>query len=78
MKTAVSIPDPVFAKADRYARRVKKSRSRIFSDALREYLARHSPDEVTEAMDQALEAIDAPQDQFVTEASKRILRQVEW
>lgn len=78
MKTAVSIPDPVFAKADRYARRVKKSRSRIFSDALREYLARHSPDEVTEAMDQALEAIDAPQDQFVSEVSKRILRQVEW
>jgi len=78
MKTAVSIPDPVFAKADRYARRVKKSRSRIFSEALREYLARHSPDEVTETMDQALAAIDEPHDQFVTQASERILRQVEW
>ena len=78
MKTAVSIPDPIFAKADRYARRVKKSRSRVFSEALREYLARHSPDEVTEAMDQALEALDEPRDQFVAKASEQILRHVEW
>ena len=78
MKTAVSIPDPVFAKADRYARLVKKSRSQIFSEALREYLARHSPDEVTEAMDQALDAIEEQRDPFVAKAGERILRQAEW
>ena len=78
MKTAVSIPDPVFHQAERYARRVKKSRSRIVSDALREYLARHSPDEVTEAMDRALALIDEPTDAFVDAAAHRVLTQVEW
>jgi len=47
MKTAVSIPDEVFESAERLARRTKKSRSQVFSDALREYVARHAPDEVT-------------------------------
>ena len=36
MKTAVSIPDDVFESAERLARRTKKSRSRLFSDALRD------------------------------------------
>lgn len=78
MKTAVSIPDTVFARTERFARRMKKSRSRIVSDALQEYLARHSPDEVTEAMDRALSLIDEPSDAFVASAARRTLEQVEW
>jgi len=78
MKTAVSIPDKVFARTERFARRVKKTRSRIVSDALREYLARHSPDEVTEAMNQALADIEVPSDPFIASAAKRRLEQVEW
>ena len=38
---AVSIPDDVFEGAERLARRTNRSRSRLFSDALKEYLARH-------------------------------------
>lgn len=53
MKTAISIPDEVFEGAERLARRTKKSRSQLFSDALKEYLARHAPDEITEAMNRA-------------------------
>jgi metal-responsive CopG/Arc/MetJ family transcriptional regulator len=48
MKAAVSIPDEVLAKAERLARRSKRSRSELFSAALSEYVARHAPDEVTE------------------------------
>jgi metal-responsive CopG/Arc/MetJ family transcriptional regulator len=50
MKTAVSIPEDVFKGAERLARKTKRSRSRLFSDALKGYLARHTPDSVTEAM----------------------------
>ncbi len=42
MKTAISIPDDVFKVAERLARRTKKSRSQLFSDAVREYVARHA------------------------------------
>lgn len=78
MKTAVSIPDDVFEKAERFARRAKRSRSEVFSAALREYIARHSPDEVTVAINQALENIDEQKDEFVGAAARRVLEKNEW
>jgi metal-responsive CopG/Arc/MetJ family transcriptional regulator len=78
MKTAVSIPDDVFEGAERLARRTKKSRSRLFSDALKEYLARHTPDEITEAMNQAYAAVGDVKDPFVSSAAKRALGRSEW
>jgi metal-responsive CopG/Arc/MetJ family transcriptional regulator len=78
MKTAISIPDDLFEGAERLARRTKKSRSRLFRDALKEYLARHSPDQVTEAMNNALAEIGAGEDGFVSTAARRILEQSEW
>jgi metal-responsive CopG/Arc/MetJ family transcriptional regulator len=82
MKTAVSIPDDVFEGAERLARRTNRSRSRLFSDAIREYLARHTPDKVTEAMNRALAQIGAPEgegkDSFVASASRAVLERTEW
>ena len=78
MKTAISISDSVFAQTDRFARRVKKSRSKVVSEALQEYLARHSPDEVTEAMNRAMDTISDASEPLVNGASRRVLRQVEW
>jgi len=78
MKTAVSIPDELFEGAERLARRTKKSRSRVFREALQEYLARHSPEEVTEAMNKALAEIGDQRDPFVAAAARRILERVEW
>lgn len=78
MKTAVSIPDDVFEKVERFARRAKRSRSEVFSAALNEYMMRHAPDEVTDAIDRALAEIDDPSDEFVAEAGRRILEKSEW
>lgn len=80
MKTAVSIPDEVFDKAERLARGAGRSRSEVYSAALIEYVARHSPDEVTDAMDRVCEKVDADaqRDAFVTAAARRILEHTEW
>lgn len=82
MKTAVSIPDDVFEKAERLARRVRRSRSAVFSAALREYVARHAPEEVTEAMDRVCGAIDGESDGesdgFHALAARRVLERTEW
>jgi predicted transcriptional regulator len=78
MKTAVSIPEDVFQGAERLARKTKRSRSRLFSDALREYLARHTPDSVTEAMNRACSELGAAKDQFVSSAARRVLERSEW
>jgi metal-responsive CopG/Arc/MetJ family transcriptional regulator len=78
MKTAVSIPDDVFVQAERLARRMKKSRSQLFSNALAEYIARHSPDEITEAMNTVCADLHAEPDPFSIAASRRILERSEW
>ncbi|MBI2822155.1 MAG: hypothetical protein HYX74_08010 [Acidobacteria bacterium] len=78
MKTAVSIPDGIFKEAERFARRTKKSRSELYSRALSEYLARHTPDQVTEAMDQICAEVGSQLDEFVSAASRRMLERTEW
>ena len=78
MKTAVSIPDEVFEKVERLARRARRSRSEVFSAALREYVARHAPDEVTEAIDRVCAAVNDEPDAFVTAAARRALERIEW
>ncbi len=78
MKTAVSIPDAVFEEAERLARRTQRSRSDVYKSALAEYVARHAPDRVTEAMNRALAEINEPPDQFARAVSRRVLRRSEW
>jgi hypothetical protein len=78
MKTAISLPNDVFEKAEQLARKAGKSRSQIYCEALREYVARHSPDEVTELLNRAMEQLGQTEDRFVTLASARTLARVEW
>jgi metal-responsive CopG/Arc/MetJ family transcriptional regulator len=78
MKTAISIPDDLFDDAERLARVLKKSRSRLYGDAVREYVARHSADQITEAMDQALEAMTSSDSDFATSAARRALERSDW
>ncbi len=78
MKTAVSIPDEVFEDAERLAKRLKKSRSEVYSLALSEYVARHGTDRVTESMDKAMDGIGVELDPFVTAASRHRLEETEW
>ena len=78
MKTAVSIPDEVFRGAERIARRTRRSRSEIYAEALREYVARHEPDLVTEAMNRVCEEVGGGGDEFVASASRLILERTNW
>lgn len=78
MKTAVSLPDELFEQANRHARRVGKSRSQLFREALKDYLARHAPDEVTEAIDRVVAEVGAPDHDFRRTAVRLVLERVDW
>lgn len=78
MKTAISIPDDLFEDAERLARTLNKSRSRLYGDAVREYVARHSADQVTQALDQVLETVAPTESCFATTAASRILERSDW
>jgi predicted transcriptional regulator len=78
MKTAISVPDEVFRAAERHARRTRKSRSQLYVEALSEYLARHAPEEVTEAMNRVVDHLPPGPDPFVSAAARRLLERAEW
>ena len=78
MKTAVSIPDEVFEQADRLAKQLKTSRSHLYSRALKEFLSRHAPDEVTDAMNRVVDEVGAEPREVRTRAARRLLSKVEW
>ncbi len=78
MKTAISIPDPVFCATERLAHEMKQSRSEVYSLALAEYVARHAPEYVTEAMDRVCAEVGEEGDKFVASASRRVLERNEW
>ena len=78
MKTAISIPDKIFRDAERLSRRLKKSRSQIYAEAVTEYIARHDPEPVTEAMNRVCEAMVDYPDPAISGAARRTLEDVEW
>jgi metal-responsive CopG/Arc/MetJ family transcriptional regulator len=52
MKTAISIPDAIFSRADKFARRRKITRSALFTAAVDEYVQRHRGEDVTRQLNE--------------------------
>jgi metal-responsive CopG/Arc/MetJ family transcriptional regulator len=78
MKTAISVPDEVFEEAERLSARLAKSRSQLFTDAMREYLARHDPVSVTERLNEVVDDLSPTEDRFVTATARSVLERVAW
>ena len=77
MKTAVSIPDHIFERAERLASQGRRSRSEVYAAALDEYLMRHAQDEVTDAMNRVCGEVGGD-DAFLAAAGRRVLADTEW
>ena len=74
------IGDALFRQAEHLARRQQKSRSRLYAEAISEYLRRRDPDEVTAAIDSALDTLEpsGKPDAFLTASVRRALRRFPW
>jgi predicted transcriptional regulator len=78
MKTAVSIPDELFRRADELARRLGKSRSEVYREALADYVARRDPGAVTRALNEIADELTGEDDAFVAAAARQTLERSEW
>lgn len=76
MKTAISIPDEVFRRAERLAKKRKVSRSQLYTSALVQMLDAEPKDELTRAYDSAF--ADDTSDPFTHEAARAVLAGIEW
>jgi len=52
LKTAISLPDPLFQAAERLAKRMGITRSELFQRAVQAFLRQHNDEGVTEALNQ--------------------------
>ena len=78
MKVAVSIPDKVFVEAEALAKRLKSSRSEIYSRALGEFIGHHAPDRVTDLINDVVRDVGLEPDAFSVAAGRRVLKKTEW
>jgi metal-responsive CopG/Arc/MetJ family transcriptional regulator len=78
MKTAISLPDPLFERAERMAALASMSRSQLFAQALSEYLDRHEPDAITQAFNAVYENEPSELDPIVMQMQILSLPREEW
>jgi metal-responsive CopG/Arc/MetJ family transcriptional regulator len=78
MKTAISIPDPVFNEAERLGKRLNISRSQLYAKAVENYIAQNRKLGITEVLDHVY-ADEASELDKVTQALQvRSLPQNNW
>jgi hypothetical protein len=78
MKPKSSLPRPLEMKVARVARRLRKPARRVLVEAIDEYVARHDPAAITEAMNRVADAIDTRPDPDLAAAARSILEKTEW
>ena len=75
MKVAVSIPDALFHRADRLARRRKVSRSQLYAVALEKLVDLDDDSEITRGLDAVYSAQDSRLDAGLIAAHAEALRE---
>jgi len=78
MKTAVSLPDELFRRAEDLARRLGKSRSQVYREALAEYVSRREPLSVTNTLNELVDEVGLRADPWLAEAGRQALERSEW
>ena len=78
MKIAISIPDPLFEDAEYLARQMGKSRSRLYADAIAEYVEEYRSDAITEKLNEVYGDTDSNLDPAFMAAQLEILEDEDW
>jgi metal-responsive CopG/Arc/MetJ family transcriptional regulator len=78
MKTAISVDTNLFERAEKYAKEKKISRSRLFAQAMEEYLEKREKAKIIEQINKVCEEVDTSLDPFWKEVQGRAISKDEW
>ena len=78
MKTAVSLPDELFRKAEATARRLRVSRSALYAKAIEEFLENQQRNSITERLNEVYSRRTAKVDSGLHRAQLKSLRKGAW
>ncbi|HEY3130249.1 MAG TPA: hypothetical protein VGL91_12390 [Acidobacteriota bacterium] len=78
MKTAISIPDPIFEEAEELARRLGMSRSELYTKAVRRFVGKRRREGVTEILNRVYSEESSNLDPILAKLQHASLRRKEW
>jgi metal-responsive CopG/Arc/MetJ family transcriptional regulator len=78
MKTAISVPDEVFTRAEVFARRRGMTRSALFTVAVDEYVQHHRAEDVTRRLNEVYAKEDSTLDPVLERLQTLSLPREEW
>jgi metal-responsive CopG/Arc/MetJ family transcriptional regulator len=78
MKVAISIPDPIFAEAEKLAARERKSRSQFYAEAIALYVDANRAEAVTERLNAVYSDRPAGLEPILQKTQIDMLRDAAW
>ena len=78
MKTAISLPDPVFEAAEALADRLGVSRSELYANALKAYLKKFNRDHILQQLNQVYAEEDSSVDPTLATLQSMSLSHEDW
>ena len=78
MKTAISLPNELFAAADALAGRLGMSRSELYATAVAEFLAKHDSRDITARLEEVYAAEPSTLDPDLKRAQRRLFTSERW
>ena len=78
MKTAISLSDELFKAAELLAGRMGVSRSRLYANALEEYINRHQARRVSEQLDAVYGTEASAVDPSIAAAQVKVVKRTDW
>jgi len=78
MKTAISIPDEVFRKAECLARQLRVSRSELYAKAVEAFVQTHDTKEVRDALDRVYASEPSALDAVLERLQERAIARDDW
>ena len=78
MKTAISIPDDVFQSAERFAKKLKMSRSTLYTKAIAEYVQKHRQHGITEALNEVYDKAPSGMDPLLAKLQQISIFKEDW
>ena len=78
MKTAISIPDPVFQAADDMAKNLGISRNELFTVAVSEYIKAHDSKSITRKLNEVYSQVENQLDNVIATMQMKSLPKEEW
>lgn len=78
MKTAISIPDEIFRAADQYAKNHGFSRSKLYTEAVAQFLEQHPSGLITKQLDEIYSAEPARLNETISTMQFSSIKKEEW